>query len=111
VAEICVRLDGLPLAIKLAAARVKLLSPQVMLERRLEILTGGARDAPARQKTLRETLQWSHELLSEPERVLFRRLGAFVGGCSLEAAEAVCNTPEEPEEEILENLEALTRRH
>jgi predicted ATPase len=83
VAEICVRLDGLPLAIKLAAARIKLFSPQAMLERldqRLEVLVGGARDAPARQKTLRATLEWSHELLSEPERSLFGRLGVFAGG-------------------------------
>jgi predicted ATPase len=89
VAEICLRLDGLPLAIKLAAARIKLFSPQAMLERldqRLEVLVGGARDAPARQKTLRATLEWSYELLSEPEQKLFRRLGVFAGGCSLEAA-------------------------
>jgi len=79
VAQICVRLDGLPLAIVLAAARIKLLPPQAMLEgldQRLEVLVGGARDAPGRHKTLRRTLQWSHELLSEPEQRLFRRLGA-----------------------------------
>ena len=110
VAEICVRLDGLPLAIVLAAARVKVLAPRAMLERlhrRLEVLVGGARDAPARQKTLRRTLEWSHGLLSEPERRLFRRLGVFAGGCSLEAAEAVCGTPEGPDQEILELLGAL----
>ncbi len=110
VAEICVRLDGLPLAIKLAAARIKLLPPQAMLERlhrRLGVLVGGARDAPGRQKTLRATLEWSYELLSEPERRLFRRLGVFAGGCSLEAVEAVCSTPEEPEGKLLEELEAL----
>jgi predicted ATPase/DNA-binding CsgD family transcriptional regulator len=110
VAEICRRLDGLPLAIKLAAARVKLLPPQAMLgrlNRRLEVLVGGARDAPGRQKTLRGTLQWSYELLSEPERRLFSRLGVFVGGCSLVAAEAMRCSSDEPEEEILENLEAL----
>ena len=112
VAEICVRLDGLPLAIKLAAARVKVLPPRAMLERlhrRLEVLVGGARDAPARQETLRRTLEWSHELLSEPERRLYRRLGVFAGGCSLEAAEAVCGTPGAGPEggEVLEGLEAL----
>ena len=110
VAELCVRLDGLPLAIVLAAARVKLLPPRAMLgqlHRRLEVLVGGARDAPERHKTLRETLQWSHKLLSEPERKLFRCLGVFVGGCSLEAARAVCNTSEGPEGELLEGLEAL----
>jgi predicted ATPase len=75
VAELCVRLDGLPLAIKLAAARVKLLPPRAMVEqlhRRLEVLVGGAWDAPGRHKTLRGTLAWSHELLSEPEQRLFR---------------------------------------
>jgi predicted ATPase/DNA-binding CsgD family transcriptional regulator len=109
--EICARLDGLPLAIKLAAARVKLLPPQAMLgrlHRRLEVLVGGVRDAPGRHKTLRGTLEWSHELLSEPEQRLFGRLGVFAGGCSLAAVEAVCGTPEEPEGEILEKLEALT---
>ena len=83
VAQICVRLDGLPLAIKLAASRIKLLSPQAMLgrlNRRLEVLVGRARDLPGRQKTLRGTLQWSYELLNEKEQVLFRRLGVFVGG-------------------------------
>jgi predicted ATPase/class 3 adenylate cyclase len=94
VAEICVRLDGLPLAIELAAARTRLLSPQVMLarlERRLPLLTGGARDLPVRQQTLRGAIAWSHDLLDEGERTLFRRLAIFVGGCPLEAAEAVCD--------------------
>jgi non-specific serine/threonine protein kinase len=110
VAEICVRLDGLPLAIKLAAARVKLLPPQAMLKRLhqpLEVLVGGARDAPTRQETLRGTLEWSYRLLGEPERRLLRGLGVFVGGCTLEAAEAVCGTPEESEGKLLEQLEAL----
>jgi predicted ATPase/DNA-binding CsgD family transcriptional regulator len=110
VAEICRRLDGLPLAITLSAARSKLLPPQAMLERlnrRLEVVVGGPRDASARHKTLRGTLQWSYELLDERERVVFRRLGAFVGGCSLEAAETVCSSSEEPDEEILETLESL----
>ncbi|HEV8603530.1 MAG TPA: protein kinase [Gaiellaceae bacterium] len=95
VARICVRLDGLPLAIELAAARVKLLSPQAMVERletRLDFLTGGARDVPARQQALRNTIDWSYELLDEREQALFARLGVFVGGCSLEGAEAVCST-------------------
>lgn len=94
VAEICHRLDGLPLAIELAAARVRMLSPQLMLsrlEKRLPFLTGGARDAPARQRTLRDTITWSHDLLDEEDRILFRRLAVFAGGMSLEAAETVTN--------------------
>ncbi|MFN8526764.1 MAG: adenylate/guanylate cyclase domain-containing protein [Chloroflexota bacterium] len=93
VAEICARLDGLPLAIELAAARIRLLTPSAMLvrlDRRLPLLAGGARDLPARQQTLRSAIAWSHDLLDEAERVLFRRLGVFVGGCTIEAAEAVC---------------------
>ena len=92
---ICSRLDGLPLAIELAAARTKVLSPSAILERlqsRLQLLTGGALDLPARQQTLRNTIDWSHDLLNEVEQKLFRRLAVFVGGCTLEAAEAVCNT-------------------
>ncbi|MCV0402610.1 MAG: hypothetical protein K5924_02750 [Chloroflexi bacterium] len=92
VARICARLDHLPLAIELAAARVKLLSPQQLLERlehRLPLLSGGARDLPERQRTLRATIEWSHELLSDDEQALFARLAVFRGGCTLEAAEAV----------------------
>jgi predicted ATPase/class 3 adenylate cyclase len=93
IAEICVRLDGLPLAIELAAARIKLLPPQALLTRlstRLMILTGAMQDMPARQQTLRNTLQWSYDLLNDEEQQLFRRLAAFSGGCTLEAAEEVC---------------------
>ena len=93
VAEICRQLDGLPLAIELAAARIRLLSPHsllVQLGNRLRLLVGGARDLPARQQTLRASLEWSHGLLSPAEQVLFRRLAVFAGGCTQEAAEAVC---------------------
>jgi len=92
VAEICRRLDGLPLAIELAAARVRLLPPQALLTRldeRFSLLTGGARDLPARQRTLRNTLDWSFGLLSAGEQALFARLGVFAGSFSLPAAEAI----------------------
>jgi predicted ATPase/DNA-binding XRE family transcriptional regulator len=92
VAEICRRLDGLPLAIKLAAARIKLFSPRALLARldgRLALLTGGPRDMPARQQTIRDTIDWSYNLLDESEKTLFARLAVFVGGWTIEAAEAV----------------------
>ena len=95
VAEICVRLDGLPLAIELAAARSKLFAPEALLARlnsRLALLSGGARDLPERQQTMRTTIAWSYDLLTEAEQTLFRRLGVFVGGCTLEAAEGVLRT-------------------
>ena len=94
IAEICRRLDGLPLAIELAAARTRLLSPQAMLGRlgsRLTLLTGGAQDLPEHQRTLRYTLDWSHDLLSPEDQSLFARLGVFVGGCTLESIEALCS--------------------
>jgi predicted ATPase/Tfp pilus assembly protein PilF len=94
VAEICVRLDGLPLAIELAAARIKMLPPKAMLKRlssRLKLLTGGARDLPERQRTLRATIEWSYALLDESEQVLFGRLAVFSGGRTLEAIEAICD--------------------
>jgi predicted ATPase/serine/threonine protein kinase/DNA-binding CsgD family transcriptional regulator len=93
IVEICVRLDGLPLAIELAAARMKLLPPQALLARldqRLALLTGASRDLPARQQTLRNTIAWSYNLLDAAEQRLFRRLSVFVGGCTLQAIEAVC---------------------
>ena len=94
VAEICRRLDGLPLALELAAARTKLLTPQGMLkrmEKRLQLLTGGSRDVPARQRTLRDALDWDYELLSGEEQVLFRSLSVFAGGFTFDSAEAVVN--------------------
>ena len=108
VVEICQQLDGLPLAIELAAARVRVLPPQKMLMElsdRLSFLVGGARDLPARQKTLRSTIDWSYALLTGDEQRLFRRLAVFVGGCDLEALEAVCNV--EKDLNVLEILESL----
>jgi tetratricopeptide (TPR) repeat protein len=110
VVAICVRLDGLPLALELAAAWVRLFPPPALLARlrcRLTLLTGGARDLPARQQTLRATLDWSYSLLTEAEQRLFARLGVFVGGCTLEAAEAVCNAAGEGPLDVLEGIEAL----
>ena len=113
VAEICTRLDGLPLAIELAAARIRLLPPQKMLERlqsRLKLLTGGARDLPVRQQTLKGAIEWSYDLLDEGEKQLFRRLAVFVGGRSLEAIEAVCNAEGELQVDVLDGLESLIRK-
>ncbi len=110
VAGICVRLDGLPLAIELAAARVKLLSPDAMLERlgdRLKLLTGGPRDLPSRQRTLRGAIDWSWSLLDGPERRLFARLAVFVGGRTVEAVEAVCDAEGDLGVDPLDGLAAL----
>jgi predicted ATPase/DNA-binding CsgD family transcriptional regulator/DNA-binding XRE family transcriptional regulator len=107
IAAICQRLDGLPLAIELAAARVRVLPPETLLARLSEplaLLTGGARDQPPRLRTLRDAVAWSHDLLSPQEQTLFRRLAVFEGGCTLEAVEAVCG---EPGLDILEGMSAL----
>ena len=110
IADICSRLDGLPLAIELAAARTKLLSARAILERlqsRLQLLTGGALDLPERQQTLRATIDWSYGLLSEAEQKLFRRFSVFIGGCTLEAAEAVCDTGSDLGVGLFEGLASL----
>jgi predicted ATPase/serine/threonine protein kinase len=110
VIEICARLDGLPLAIELAAARVKVLSPSSMLTRlasRLQLLTGGARDLPQRQQTLRAAMNWSYDLLNAAEQKLFRRLSVFVGGCTLEGVEAVCDTKRDLDLDLLDGMASL----
>ena len=112
VARICRRLDGLPLAIELAAARVKLFSPRALLDRLdrgLQLLAGGARDLPGRQQTLRDAIAWSYDLLDADEQALFRRLAVVVGGCTLEAAEAVCGSGEDEQVDgsVLETLASL----
>jgi predicted ATPase/DNA-binding XRE family transcriptional regulator len=110
VALICRRLEGLPLALELAAARIRVLPPQAMLRRlehRLSFLTGGAPDLPERQRTMRETIAWSYELLNESERTLFRRLAVFQGGCSLPAIESVCNAAGDLAVDVLDAVEAL----
>ena len=110
VAEICARLDGLPLAIELAAARTKLLSPQAICSRLgdpLSFLTGGARDLPARQRTLRGAIAWSHDLLDRGEQVLFAGLSVFSGGCALEAAETIFGAEGDSFVDVLEGLSSL----
>ena len=111
IAEICLRLDGLPLAIELAAARIKLLAPHALLERldhRLHVLTGGARDLPLRQRTLRNTLAWSYEFPPhQEEQRLFRLLSVFAGGCTLEAIEAVKTAFDDQVDNVLEGVTSL----
>jgi predicted ATPase/transcriptional regulator with XRE-family HTH domain len=110
VASICHRVDGIPLAIELAAARVPLLSPEALLrrlERPFPVLTAGTRDLPSRQQTLHNTLAWSYNLLEPVEQVLFRRLAVFAGGWTTEAAEAVCADAVVPVGEVLDRLRAL----
>ncbi len=125
VVEICRRLDGLPLAIELAAIRVKILSLPALLGRlsaRLQLLTGGPRDLPAHQRAMRDTIAWSHDLLSANEQVLFRRLAVFAGGCTAEAAEYVGGSEGEgalgaqdessvPAPPVLDGLSALIDHH
>jgi predicted ATPase/class 3 adenylate cyclase len=110
VASICARLDGMPLAIELAAARVKFFAPQALLarlEQGLALLAGGSRDLPARQQTLRAAMAWSYDLLSVEEKALFRRLAVFVDGCTIEAAEVVCRAAGELEGDLVDGLVSL----
>jgi predicted ATPase/serine/threonine protein kinase len=110
VAEICARLDGLPLSIELAAARTRVLPLAALLERvrdPLQLLAGGPRDLPHRQRTLRATLDWSHNLLDPEQQKLFRRMSVFVGGATHEAIEAVCNAQEDLSIDILDAIESL----
>jgi predicted ATPase/class 3 adenylate cyclase len=110
VAEICQRLDGLPLAIELAAARITLFTPATLLarlENRLQLLIGGARDLPARQQTLRNTIDWSYNLLAAGEQTLFTRLAVFVGGWTEAAGDTVCNGEGDLPIDMLERLTAL----
>ncbi|HYP28196.1 MAG TPA: tetratricopeptide repeat protein [Blastocatellia bacterium] len=113
IAQICIRLDGLPLAIELAAARIKVLSPQAILERlrsRLKLLTGGAQDMPPRQQTMRKAIAWSYDLLDEAEKRLFRRLAVFVAGFTLRAAEAVCDGAGGQELDVLDGVSSLVNK-
>jgi non-specific serine/threonine protein kinase len=115
VAEICVRLDGLPLAIELAAAHSNILRPLHILEglreRRLDLLAGGVQDLPVRQQTLRAAISWSYELLGTSEKVLFRQLAAFVGGCTLAAAEATCSAPDAGNGSVVDRLASLVSKN
>jgi predicted ATPase/class 3 adenylate cyclase len=107
VAAICARLDGLPLAIELAAARVKLFAPEAILARldkSLSLLTGGARDLPARQQTLRGAINWSYDLLDGPERILFRRLSIFSGGWTFETAQEICDPTADMGLDVIDGL-------
>lgn len=114
IGEICRRLDGLPLALELAAARLRVLSLQALVERlehRLRVLTGGPRDLPARQQTLRQTIAWSYNLLPREEKGLFRLLAVFVGGCELSAVEAVYSALGGEREQVLDGVTSLLDKH
>ena len=114
ITEICRRLDGLPLALELAAVRLRALSPQALLERlehRLDVLTSGPRDLPARHQTLRQTIAWSYNLLSRDEKRLFRLLAIFVGGCDLSAVEAVYSAQGGEREQVLDGVTSLLDKH
>jgi predicted ATPase/DNA-binding CsgD family transcriptional regulator len=114
IAEICARLDGLPLAIELAAARLKLLPPRALLarlEKRLQVLTSETRDVPARQQTLRNTIAWSYDLLNTQEQRLFRRLSVFVGSYRLEAVEALCSAFGDVTAPILDAVASLVDKN
>jgi predicted ATPase/DNA-binding XRE family transcriptional regulator len=123
IAALCSHLGGLPLAIELAASRVNLLSPQEIVARlrgtepakeggegSLKLLTGGARDLPPRQQTLRDAIEWSYRLLNSGEQTLFSRLGVFVGGCALSAAEAICNAGDDLPFAVLDGLASLVEK-
>jgi len=110
VAQICAHLDGLPLAIELAAARIKILTPQAILDRlgsRLDFLKGGARDLPARHQTLRQAIDWSYDLLADDEKAFFRRIAVFTGGCTLEGVEQVSGGVGAPGADALDAVTAL----
>jgi predicted ATPase/DNA-binding CsgD family transcriptional regulator len=114
IAEVCVHLDGLPLALELAAAWIKVLSPQALLSRLtqdLAILTGGPRDLPARQQTLHATIQWSYDLLPPEDQLLFRRLAVFVGGFTLEAVESIAQPTGEASSWVLDGVASLLDHH
>ena len=114
VTAICQRLDGLPLALELAAARIKLLTPHQILERlsdRFKLLTAGSLELPAHYQTLRGVIDWSYELLEPSEKQLFMRLAVFAGGCTVEAAEQICNAQNDLELEVLDGLESLSHKN